>query len=304
MGKISVVINTLNEEKNLPRALASVKNLADEVVVVDMKSTDRTVEIAKKAGARVYEHKNPGYVEPTRNFAIGKAAGNWVLVLDADEEIPQTLAVKLKKIAAKSKVDYYRLPRKNIIFGKWMKHSRWWPDLNIRFFKKGHVSWNEVIHSVPMTQGVGADLPQKEEFAITHHNYDSIEQYLERMNRYSDIQAKILIVGKHKFIWKDLITKPSAEFLSRYFAGEGYKDGLHGLALSFLQAFSEIIVYLKVWQQEKFLEQGITLQEIEKELKEVMKQTSWWLADANIKSKGFFSSIPDKISRKILSKNV
>lgn len=303
MGKISVVINTLNEEKNLPRTLASVKSLADEVVVVDMKSTDRTVEIAKKTGARVYEHKKTGYVEPARNFAIGKAVGNWVLVLDADEEIPLSLAIKLKKIADNPKVDYYRIPRKNIIFGKWMKHSRWWPDLNIRFFKKGHVSWNEVIHSVPMTQGAGADLPEKEEFAIIHHNYDSVEQYLERMNRYSDIQAKILIVGKHKFIWKDLITKPANEFLSRYFAGEGYKDGLHGLALSFLQAFSEIIVYLKVWQQEKFLEQGITLQEIEKELKEVIKQTSWWLADANIKSKGFFSSIPDKISRKILSKN-
>ena len=303
MGRISVVINTLNEEKNLPRTLASVKSLADEVVVVDMKSTDRTVEIAKKTGARVYEHKKTGYVEPARNFAIGKAVGNWVLVLDADEEIPLSLAIKLKKIADNPKVDYYRIPRKNIIFGKWMKHSRWWPDLNIRFFKKGHVSWNEVIHSVPMTQGAGADLPEKEEFAIIHHNYDSVEQYLERMNRYSDIQAKILIVGKHKFIWKDLITKPANEFLSRYFAGEGYKDGLHGLALSFLQAFSEIIVYLKVWQQEKFLEQGITLQEIEKELKEVIKQTSWWLADANIKSKGFFSSIPDKISRKFLSKN-
>lgn len=303
MGRISVVINTLNEEKNLPRTLASVKSLADEVVVVDMKSTDRTVEIAKKTGARVYEHKKTGYVEPARNFAIGKAAGNWVLVLDADEEIPLSLAIKLKKIADNPKVDYYRIPRKNIIFGKWMKHSRWWPDLNIRFFKKGHVSWNEIIHSVPMTQGVGADLPEKEEFAIIHHNYDSVEQYLERMNRYSDIQAKILIVGKHKFIWKDLITKPANEFLSRYFAGEGYKDGLHGLALSFLQAFSEIIVYLKVWQQEKFLEQGITLQEIEKELKEVIKQTSWWLADANIKSKGFFASLPDKISRKFLSKN-
>ena len=303
MGRISVVINTLNEEKNLPRAIASIKSLADEIIVVDMKSDDSTVAIAKKAGAKVYEFRRIGYVEPARNFAISKVTGDWVLVLDADEEISSSLGSRLKKIVKNPKADYFRIPRKNIIFGKWMKHSRWWPDLNIRFFKKGHVSWNEAIHSVPMTQGVGADLPEKEEFAIIHHNYDSIEQYLERMNRYSDIQAKILIVGKHKFIWKDLITKPANEFLSRYFAGEGYKDGLHGLALSFLQAFSEIIVYLKVWQQEKFLEQGITLQEIEKELKEVIKQTNWWLADANIKSKGFFASLPDKISRKILSKN-
>lgn len=303
MGRISVVINTLNEEKNLPRAMTSIKSLADEIIVVDMKSDDSTAAIAKKAGAKVYEFRRIGYVEPARNFAISKATGDWVLVLDADEEISSSLGSRLKKIVKNPKADYFRIPRKNIIFGKWMKHSRWWPDLNIRFFKKGHVSWNEAIHSVPMTQGVGADLPEKEEFAIIHHNYGSIEQYLERMNRYSDIQAKILILGKHKFIWKDVITKPANEFLSRYLAGEGYKDGLHGLALSFLQAFSEIIVYLKVWQQEKFLEQGITLQEIEKELKEVIKQTSWWLADANIKSKGFFASLPDKISRKFLSKN-
>jgi (heptosyl)LPS beta-1,4-glucosyltransferase len=303
MAKISVVINTLNEEKNLPRALSSVKPFADEIIVVDMKSEDRTLEIAKKAGAKVYEHERTGYVEPARNFAFSKTTNPWIFILDADEEIPKSLGEKLLKIAKNPRADYFRIPRKNIVFGRWMRHSRWWPDFNIRFFKKGYVSWNEVIHSVPMTQGVGIDLPEKEEFAIIHHNYQSVEQYLERMNRYSTIQAKMLIVEKHKFVWKDVIVKPASEFLSRYFAGEGYKDGLHGLALSLLQAFSEVITFLKVWQSEKFLEQGITLAEVEKELKEVIKDTNWWIADANIKEKGFLASIPDKISRKLLSKN-
>jgi len=225
---ISVVINTLNEEENLPRALASIKNLANEVIVCDMESNDATVQIAEKAQAHVYTHKRVGYVEPARNFAISKATREWILLLDADEEVPKKLADKLKEIAVKPTADYYRIPRKNIIFGSWLKHSRFWPDYNIRFFKKGCVSWNEVIHSVPTTQGNGADLADKEETAILHYNYNSIGQYLDRMNRYTGIQAELLIREKHKFLWKDLIEKPTQEFVSRYFAGEGYKDGLHG----------------------------------------------------------------------------
>ena len=145
MTKISVVINTLNEEKNLPRALASVKKFADEIVVVDMKSDDKTVEIAKKAGAKVYEYKRVGYVEPARNFAIGKATGKWILIIDADERLPGSLVKKLKEIVKNPSANYYRLPRKNLIFGKWVKHSRWWPDYNIRFFQKEFVSWSEII---------------------------------------------------------------------------------------------------------------------------------------------------------------
>ncbi len=157
MGKLSAVINTLNEEKNLPRAIASVKGLVDEIVVVDMKSDDETVGVAKKLGAKVYEHPRANYVEPARNFALGKANGEWVLILDADEEISEFLAKKIKEIIAKPRADYFRLPRKNIVFGKWLKYSRWWPDYNIRLFKKGKVLWTEVIHSVPLTTGRGLD---------------------------------------------------------------------------------------------------------------------------------------------------
>src|SRR3989337_4151360 len=96
MARISVVINTLNEEKNLPRAIASIKGLADEIIVVDMQSDDNTKEVAEKLGALVYDHKRTGYVEPARNFAISKASGDWVLVLDADEEVPPKLREKLR----------------------------------------------------------------------------------------------------------------------------------------------------------------------------------------------------------------
>jgi len=294
--KISVVINTLNEENNLPRALASVKKFADEIIVVDMKSDDSTVDIAKKAGAKVYEYKRMGYVEPARNFAIGKATGKWILIIDADEQLPKNLAKKLKEIVKNPSANYYRLPRKNLIFGKWVKHSRWWPDHNIRFFQKEFVSWSEIIHSVPMTQGKGLDLPAREDLAIIHNNYESIEQYIERMNRYTTLQAKGLVDDGYKFSWKDVIVKPTSEFLSRYFAGEGYKDGIHGLALALLQAFSELTLYLKVWQSEKFEEKEISVERVIKTMKKQESDLHYWQADTLLKGGG---GVLQKIKRKL-----
>ena len=303
MAAISVVINTLNEEENLPRALASVKNLADEFIVVDMHSTDKTVDIAKEFGAQVYSHEKTGYVEPARNFAIDKATKEWVLILDADEEVSDSLALKLKQIVKNPQADYYRLPRKNINFRRWIKNSRWWPDFNIRFFRKGTVSWSEIIHSVPMTTGKGLDLPAEEKYAILHYNYTSISKYIERMNRYTDVQARVLLQKEYKFVWRDLIRKPLQEFLSRYFAGEGYKDGIHGLSLALLQAFSELTLYLKIWQSEQFKPEALDVKELSKEAKRAKRQLDWWIIDALTKSEGFLASLPKRIYRRIFLGN-
>jgi len=270
---ISVVINTFNNEGEISKAISSVKSLADEIVVCDMESSDNTPDVAKKLGAKVYSHKKEKYVELVRNFLISKAAGDWILILDPDEEISPKLAKILKGAVA----DYYRIPRKNIIFGKWMKHSRWWPDYKIRFFKKGFVSWNEVIHSVPMTQGKGIDLPEKEEYAIIHSNYKNISSYFEKMLRYTDVQKDNLLKGGYVFSWKDLIKKPLNEFLSRFFEGEGYKDGIHGLALSLLQSFSELILYLKVWEKQGFSEKNLGKKELKEEINQAIYDVKWWL---------------------------
>ena len=303
MAAISVVINTLNEEENLPRALASVKNLADEFIVVDMHSTDKTVDIAKEFGAQFYSHEKTGYVEPARNFAIDKATKEWILILDADEEVSDSLAIKLKQIVKNPQADYYRLPRKNINFRRWIKNSRWWPDFNIRFFRKGTVSWSEIIHSVPMTTGKGLDLPAEEKYAILHYNYTSISKYIERMNRYTDVQARVLLQKEYKFVWRDLIRKPLQEFLSRYFAGEGYKDGIHGLSLALLQAFSELTLYLKIWQSEQFKPEALDVKELSKEAKRAKRQLDWRIIDAPTKSEGFLASLPKRIYRRIFLGN-
>ncbi len=286
MARISVVINTHNEAASLPRAMASVKTFADEIVVVDMESADKTVEVAKKLGAKVYPHEHLSYVEPARNFGISKATGDWILILDPDEEITAKLAANLEEIVKEGSADYCRIPRKNLIFGHWMQHARWWPDYNIRFFKKGYVSWNEIIHAVPLTQGKGTDIEAKEELAIVHRHYDSIEQYVERMNRYTSQQAKTKLAEDYKFSWKDLIIKPADEFLSRYFFGSGYKDGIHGLAAAILQGFSEVVLYLKVWQGEKFREERLNVLNVVSEMRSKEKDLHFWQNDILYKETG------------------
>ena len=296
MAKLSVVINAQNVEKDLPQALASVKDLADEIVVIDQGSTDGTAKIAEKFGAKIYKHEQVTHVELARNFAIGKATGDWILILDPDEEVGKDLALEIKRVIKVDKADYYRVPRKNIVFGKWLQYSRWWPDYNIRLFKKGKVSWNEVIHAVPMTLGDGADIDSEEKFAIVHNHYTSIEQYLERMNRYSSQQALEKVSGGYKFVWKDIVVKPIGEFLSRYFFGEGYKDGLHGLVVSLLQAFSELVIYLKVWQDGKYKDIPVSLGEINSLLRSQEKDLHYWQNDAVFKKTGKFT---DRVKRKL-----
>lgn len=284
--KISVVINTLNDESSVERAINSVK-WANEVIVCDMHSEDKTVELAKKLGARVYSIKRQEYVELARNFAISKASGDWVLVLDPDEEITPNLRDRLIESLKFKQIDFVRIPRKNIIFGYWMKAAMWWPDYNIRFFKKDKIKWSNKIHRPPEALGEGLDLAPEEKWAIVHHHYQSVDQFLERMIRYTKIQASELLDEGYKFDWTDLVKKPLAEFLSRFFAHKGFEDGLHGLVLSLLQAFSQFIVYLRVWEQEKFKVQDIEFDEIKNLSRDSEKEINYWIRYGNLSTNPF-----------------
>jgi len=271
---ISAVINTYNEEKNIERCLLSVKDFADEIIVVDMHSSDKTVEIAKKYKAKVFQHEYTRYVEPARNFALSKATGDWIFLIDADEELSNTLKIELERIVKENNSDFVKIPRKNIIFNKWIEHSRWWPDYLVRFFKNGKVKFSNEIHTPPQTEGKELVLGNEGQYAIVHHNFQSISQYIERLNRYSDIQSSELIKNKYLFNWKDLLIKPSNEFFSRFFSGEGYKDGLHGFALAVLQSLSEFTVYLKVWESGGFEERN--MDEFPKTAQKVINDYLYW----------------------------
>lgn len=268
---LSAVITAWNEEKDIARVISSVKKLADEiVVVVDEATTDRTAEIAKKLGAKIFTHPHTGVVEPMRNFSISKATGDWILLLDADEEIPAALAKKIKELVKEPSVDYYRLPRKNIIFGKWITSDHWWPDYVYRLFRRGSVTWKDAVHSIPITSGEGKDVPAEEELSLVHHNYSTVSEYLEQIDRYTQIALPA------SFTPSDLVTKPIGEFLSQYFARRGYTQGLHGVALAGLQMFSEFVRYLKLWESRGFAETEFSQTQLTRELKNKAREYRWW----------------------------
>lgn len=296
---ISAVVHTYNEEKNIERCLSSLA-FVNEIVVIDMGSRDKTCNIAKQFKARIYTQPYMGFADPARNFGLEKVSSDWIIVLDADEEIPTSLVHYLAAAGKNSGIDFYRIPRKNIMFGKWIKHTGWWPDYQIRFFRKGAVSWTVEIHGVPLTRGTGYDIEATESLSIVHYNYQTIEQFIERLNRYTTISAKELFFSNQHFSFHDLLEKPSKEFINRFLVWQGFKDGIHGLALSLLQAFSELVVYLKLWELENFKEEKITLVETERLFSKEFKRIYYWLINGLLQQPhNLLSEIFWKVKRKL-----
>jgi glycosyltransferase involved in cell wall biosynthesis len=279
MAKISVIITAYNAEEIIKRCLESVK-WADEIIFVDLESSDKTLHIAKQYTKHIFSHKNIGYVEPVRNFSISKAHGDWILILDADEEVPASLSEKLQAFTAENSLyTYVKIPRKNIIFGKWIQHTGWWPDHLIRFFKKGSVQWKDEVHSVPKISGEGYSF-DGEENALVHYHYSSVMQFFHRnFETYARIEAENKLNAGYVFNYADAIRFPMSEFLRRYFFWEGYKDGLHGLVLSLFMAFYHFAVFCYLWEKNKFID--ISSEELEnglkKELRRSKKEIQFWI---------------------------
>ncbi len=139
-----------------------------------------------------------------------------------------------------------------MVFGSWVQHSRWWPDYQIRLFKKTAITFPTKIHRPPEVDGTVLELPASENNAILHHNYDSIDDYVIRMMRYAKIEAGEKIELKKEFHLKEATQNAISEFVSRYFAGEGYKDGMLGFTLSILQLFYSFLVYFYYWEKRKY----------------------------------------------------
>jgi len=294
---ISVVINVRNEAENLFKCLRSVRDFADEVIVVDMHSTDKSLEVAKKFGAKVFSYRPMKYVEPARNFALSKATGRWIILLDPDEYLNKTLKKELKKISLRADVDFVHIPRKNIILGKWFRHSNWWPDYVIRFFRRGHVDWKKEIHSQPTTKGNGLTLLDSEKLAIRHNNYTTLSQFVHRALRYSSVQAQELHKNKYTLKTSDFILKPIQEFNSRFFAAQGYKDGFHGLTFSVLQAFAIALIYIRLWEIEGASEKNLSKESLVSASQEATYEYSFWFTKyfREEYGAGFFKNILIKI---------
>ena len=238
---ISVVINTRNEERNLPYALRSVASWVQEIVVVDMHSTDGTLRIAKSFGAKTFTVERAGFADPARAFAVAQATGEWILVLDADELIPEPLSRRLIEIASDGMGDVVMVARRNFLLGTPLIGSGWGPrqDVHSRFYRRGCLTFPGDIHRSPVASpGVRVvDISVEEpssELAIQHFNYLGFDDFIERLNRYTGIEAKEAGErGESSSLLRGL-AKACREFGWRFVRSKGYRDGWRGIYLSVL----------------------------------------------------------------------
>lgn len=230
---ISVVINTFNADLHLKKVLDGVKEF-DEIVICDMGSTDRTIEIAQEFNCHILSHEKMSIVEPARNFAIQSAKNDWVLLLDADELITEKLKKEL--LTFKENTEGYTvlaLPRKNYFLGKWMRAA--YPDYVYRFFRKENVVWPPYVHSIPEIKGRILKIESSRyDLAIEHLANDSVNAVIEKNNRYSEVS-----IGRKKatdITALKLIFSPFFWFVKYYFLKKGFLDGKQGLIFAVLKS--------------------------------------------------------------------
>lgn len=278
---ISIVISTFNRAESLSRTLASVKKFAREIIVIDNSSTDNTAEIAKQSGAKVFTRPNNLMLNVNKNYGFTKATGDWILCLDDDEVVPPELIDEIKRVTMQTDVNGYWLPRKNIIFGRWIRHGIWWPDRQLRLFRKGTGTYPEKhVHEYLEVTGSLGTL----ENAYIHYNYDSLGQYLDKMQRiYTESEVQKYVSAGYRISWRDAIRFPASDFMKLYFAQNGYKDGLHGLVLAMLQAFYSFIIFVKLWEREKFREIDIPSSNALEEVEKTGKEMAYWILTTKIR---------------------
>lgn len=298
MNKLSVVISAFNEEKMIEECLISVKDVAHEIIVIDNTSSDRTKDIAKKYTDKVITRENNLMLNVNKNFGIEKAAGDWILVLDADERLTEELSKEIVDILISDQKDSgFTMPRKNIIFGKWIEHTGWYPDRQLRLFKRGKGKFAEKhVHEMITIEGSIGELKNP----LYHINYTSVSQFLDKMIRiYTISEAENLLKSGYTPKTSDAILMPSSEFMKRFFAEKGYKDGVHGLYLSLLMAFYHLVVFIRVWEAKSYPENKNTLEQVTSASKQSYKELRYWITFSKNESE---RNPIKKISRKILQK--
>ena len=248
MTRLSVTIVVWNEEERLRACLESVA-WADEIVVIDGESTDKTVALAREFTDRVWVRAWPGFAAQ-KNFALDQAAGDWVLALDADERVTPELRARIARIladdaAGRPVADGYALPRRNIFWGVWVRHGGLYPDHQLRFFRREAGRFvADAVHESVRVEGRVETLAEP----LLHHSYRSLEDFVQRSNRYSTLAAgEWLRRGKRAGL-ADLIFRPLGRFLSMYIIQRGFLDGWRGFVLAGLYADYVFLRMAKAWE--------------------------------------------------------
>lgn len=248
---LSVCIITLNEEANLARTLKSVKDIADEIVVVDSGSTDATVSMAQSFGAKVFVEPWKGFARQ-KNSSLEKAGCDWILSLDADEEVSPELAASIKgllKSAQPPSFAGYTMNRRNMYFGKWIRRSGYYPDPKLRLVKRGAATFElRDVHEDMKMQGELGHLRGD----LIHHAYPTLESFVEHANRYSSLGAGMVArERKVGFSVVNIVLRPMVRFIWAYFFRLGFLDGREGLLVLMNHAAYVSWKYAKAWEKSR-----------------------------------------------------
>lgn len=255
MIALSVVIITLNEEKNIERCIRSVQGVADEIVVVDSHSSDSTITIAEQLGARIVSQHFLGHLEQ-KNFATEQAKHDWVLSIDADEELSTELHEEIKKTKENPLASAYHFNRLNNYCGHWIRHGSWYPDRKIRLYNRNAGMWKgENPHDRWMLNNEN-DRPGMLKGDLLHYSYSSISDHLKKIEKYSDIAARQKVnKGQDCSILK-IWLGPKWKFVKDYIIKLGFLDGYWGFLVCKLSSMENMAKYAKTRQYARWKRQG------------------------------------------------
>ena len=247
--KISATIITLNEERNVARAIESLR-CADEILVVDSGSTDRTVEIAQNLGARVVESAWPGYANQ-KNHAAEEASNDWILSLDADESLSEALEAEIWRFKKNEpECDAYTMPRLAQYLGRWIRHSGWYPDRKIRLYDRRKATWvGKFVHETVRVSGKVGHLDSN----LLHFTCDSLSEHLRTMDSYTTLAAQQLLENGEPVTFLRILLTPPWTFFQTYVLKLGFLDGVEGLAIANMAALYNFVKYAKA----RFMSTGI-----------------------------------------------
>lgn len=245
--ELSVVIITFNEERNIARCLTSIKEIADDIVVVDSFSTDTTEKIVREHGARFVQHAFAGHIEQ-KNWAITQAQFPWVLSLDADEALDATLLNAIKEVkAGKAVADGYTMARLTNYCGTWVKHGGWYPDIKLRLWDSRKGRWGGTNPHDRYELEPGSRI-EKLQGDLLHYSYNSVADHLRQVNYFTDISSRALFAQGKRASWTKLLVSPVAKFIGDYIFRGGFLDGYHGFVIARISAQATFLKYAKLKQ--------------------------------------------------------
>ena len=247
MPRLSAIVITKNEAKNIEACLDSVA-FCDERIVVDGGSVDDTAALAKTKGAQVTIATEWRGFGPQKNLALSLATGDWVLSLDADERVSEKLAGEIKRAMAEGVADGYEMPRLSTFCGRPMRHSGWYPDYVLRLFRRERARFSDdLVHERVICDGVVRRLAQP----LTHHPVERLEDSLSRMDRYSTARADMIVSSGRRVSFFTGILRGWWTFIQTYFIRLGFLDGREGFLLAVANAEGTYYRYMKAWLKER-----------------------------------------------------